>query len=173
MARHLPTAALAALLAAGCATTPHIPLPATPSLSTPASCHATGTTPTDIRPDPQCTPGVINPDVTQTNIWTTICRPGWTATIRPPASYTNTLKARQLVAYQLPGPPSAYEEDHRVPLEVGGAPSDPRNLWPELGPTPNPKDRIENTVHRQICAGRTTLAAGQAVFLGDWWASTA
>lgn len=39
-------------------------------------------------PDPQLTPGVTNPDVTQATIDKTICVPGWTKTIRPPASYT-------------------------------------------------------------------------------------
>ena len=24
-----------------------------------------------------------------------------------------------------------YEEDHLIPLELGGAPRDPNNLWPE------------------------------------------
>jgi hypothetical protein len=37
--------------------------------------------------DPARTPGVLNPDVTQANIRSTICRRGWTSTIRPPSSY--------------------------------------------------------------------------------------
>jgi len=40
-----------------------------------------------------------------------------------------------------------YEEDHLVPLEVGGNPHDPRNLWPEPlhGPwNARMKDRLEN-----------------------------
>ena len=44
------------------------------------------------------TPGVVNPDVTQATIATTICRRGWTRTIRPPVSYTNDLKRRGLRA---------------------------------------------------------------------------
>jgi hypothetical protein len=39
-------------------------------------------------------PGMLNPDVTQANIRSTICRHGWTDTIRPPTSYTNALKAK-------------------------------------------------------------------------------
>ena len=38
-----------------------------------------------IIPDPRFTPGAINPDVTQENIDSTICVPGFTKTIRPPA----------------------------------------------------------------------------------------
>jgi hypothetical protein len=26
---------------------------------------------------------------------------------------------------------ACYEEDHLIPLEDGGGPTDPRNLWPE------------------------------------------
>ena len=44
------------------------------------------------------TPGVLNPVVTQSNIKDNICKSGWTDTIRPPVSYTNKLKARQLLA---------------------------------------------------------------------------
>jgi hypothetical protein len=41
------------------------------------------------------------------------------------------------------------EYDHLVPLELGGAPDDPRNLWFEPGPTPNPKDAVENKMKRR------------------------
>ena len=64
--------------------------------------------------DPVRTPGVINPDVTQANIRSTVCRRGWTATVRPPVDYTNALKARQMRAYGETGSPSAYQEDQRV-----------------------------------------------------------
>src|SRR4051794_32216428 len=50
-------------------------------------------------PDPACTPGATNPDVTQGTIDATICVSGWTSTVRPPTSYTNPLKVRQIVAY--------------------------------------------------------------------------
>ena len=39
------------------------------------------------------TPGVLNPAVTQPTIRATICKRGWTRTVRPPVSYTNALKA--------------------------------------------------------------------------------
>jgi hypothetical protein len=47
-------------------------------------------------PDPAVTPRAINPAVTQANIDETICRRGWTHTIRPPKEYTTTLKRKQL-----------------------------------------------------------------------------
>ena len=34
-------------------------------------------------------------------------------------------------AYGLTGSPSAYEYEHLIPLELGGATNSPRNLWPE------------------------------------------
>ena len=77
------------------------------------------------------TPGVVNPDVTQATIAETICRRGWTRTIRPPVDYTNELKLEQMKAYRRAGSPSDYQEDHLISLELGGHPTDPRNLWPE------------------------------------------
>ena len=81
--------------------------------------------------DPVRTPGVLNPDVTQATIGTTICVQGWTRSVRPPTEYTNALKLRQMRAYGEIGPPSAFQEDHLISLELGGHPTDPRNLWPE------------------------------------------
>jgi len=107
------------------------------------------------------TPGVVNPDVTQSTIRTTICTRGWTRTVRPPTSYTNALKVRQLREYGLRGPPSAFQEDHLISLELGGNPIDPRNLWPEPYPRAARVDQIENAFNRQVCSGELTLAAAQ------------
>jgi len=107
------------------------------------------------------TPGVLNPDVTQTNIRTTICRTGWTRTVRPPVSYTNDLKRRQLREYGLRGPPSAFQEDHLISLELGGNPTDPRNLWPEPYPRASAVDRIENELNHSVCSGSLTLSDAQ------------
>ncbi|MBV8562029.1 MAG: hypothetical protein JOZ56_02965 [Actinobacteria bacterium] len=111
--------------------------------------------------DPDRTPGVLNPDVTQADIGRTICRRGWTATIRPPASYTDDLKRRQMAEYGETGPLSAYQEDHLISLELGGDPTDPRNLWPEPYPRASDMDRIENDLNAQVCSGRLTLAQAQ------------
>ena len=53
------------------------------------------------------TPGVVNPDVTQATIAATICRRGWTRTIRPPVSYTNELKRKGLRSTGFAGRPPA------------------------------------------------------------------
>ncbi len=78
----------------------------------------------DQLPDPVCTPGSVNPNVTQANIHQTICVKGWTATVRPSVSYTNGLKQQQMNAYGLTGNLSSFEEDHLIPLEIGGNPTD-------------------------------------------------
>ena len=107
---------------------------------------------------PTLTPGEINPDVTQSNIGSTICVRGWTKTVRPPVGYTNALKAQQLHEYGLAGPLSAYQEDHLISLELGGNPTDPRNLWPEPYPRAADVDKIENELNAKVCSGRLTLA---------------
>ena len=110
---------------------------------------------------PTRTPGVLNPDVTQANIRSTICRHGWTETIRPPVSYTNALKAKQMRQYGETGSLSDYQEDHLISLELGGSPTDPRNLWPEPYPRASDMDRTENELNAEVCSGQLTLAQAQ------------
>jgi hypothetical protein len=62
---------------------------------------------------------------------------------------------------------SAAEFDH-IPLEVGGDPNDPRNLWIEPNQSPNGKDRVESKLHDLVCDGRIPLAAAQAAIAADW-----
>lgn len=110
---------------------------------------------------------VLNPAVTEATIRSTICVSGWTATVRPPTSYTGPLKLEQLAAERLPGAASAYEEDHRVPLELGGSPADPMNLSPEAHTASYSKDAAENAARSQVCAG-ADLRAVQAAFVSRW-----
>jgi hypothetical protein len=126
------------------------------------------------RPDARCTPGAVNPAVTKATLASTICRSGWTATVRPGVSVTEREKLASMRAYGLRGSPSAYEYDHLVPLELGGAVNDPRNLWPEpdyvgaRGFYRNPKDRLENALKRRVCRGAMTLATAQRAIASDW-----
>jgi hypothetical protein len=107
------------------------------------------------------TPGSLNPDVTQATIGATICVAGWTKSVRPDVTYTNSLKLRQMQAYGERGPPSAYQEDHLISLELGGNPTDPGNLWPEPYPRAAAVDRIENELNDKVCSGELTLAEAQ------------
>ncbi len=107
------------------------------------------------------TPGVVNPDVTQRTIASTICAHGWTRTIRPATSYTSELKLEQMRSYGVGGSPSRYQEDHLISLELGGHPTDRRNLWPESRPRADEVDGIENDLRSRICAGDMTLPEAQ------------
>jgi hypothetical protein len=111
--------------------------------------------------DPLRTPGVVNPDVTQQDIGATVCRHGWTRTIRPPTSYTNELKLRQMREYGVTGSPEQYQEDHLISLELGGHPTDARNLWPEPYPRAVEMDSIENDLNARVCSGAMSLDAAQ------------
>jgi hypothetical protein len=110
---------------------------------------------------PTLTPGVVNPEVRQETIRETICKRGWTRTIRPPSSYTSELKIRQMREYGVGGDPSDYQEDHLISLELGGHPTDPRNLWPEPEPHASEVDRIENELNDKVCSGELTLVEAQ------------
>jgi hypothetical protein len=107
------------------------------------------------------TPGVLNPDVTQANINSTICVRGWTKTIRPATSYTNDVKRKQMREYRVGGSLSDYQEDHLISLELGGHPTDPRNLWPEPYPRASEVDSIENDLNARVCARELSLDDAQ------------
>jgi hypothetical protein len=111
---------------------------------------------------------LLNPAVTQSTIGATICRPNWTDSVRPPVSYTNKLKRSQL-------PKGAdltlFEEDHFVPLELGGAPRATENLWPQPRSGPcaaSIKDIDEDRLHRAVCARTMTLAAARDAMVKKW-----
>jgi hypothetical protein len=126
----------------------------------------------DLYPDPAETPGIPNPNATQANIKTTVCKSGWTATIRPPTSYTNKLKKELMARHSLPGKLGDYELDHFISLQLGGDPTDPKNLWMEpYEPKPGArqKDTVEGYLKREVCAGRMTLQEAQQSITGDWY----
>jgi hypothetical protein len=50
-------------------------------------------------PDRRCTPGALNPAVTQSSIARTICVPGYTRAIRPAESITEPEKRASMAAY--------------------------------------------------------------------------
>lgn len=128
-------------------------------------------------PDPLCTPGAVNPQVTQATIATTICQSGWTATVRPPASVTGPEKVGSARAYGYTGSFRTGEYDHLIPLELGGDPNDPANLWlqpnenPTATSTRNTKDGLENTLKSLVCSRRLTLAAAQQTIATNWLAA--
>jgi hypothetical protein len=169
--------------------------PTTPEPTTPGPA-TTGVTGRPVLPDPAFTPGATNPAVTQATIGQTICVSGWTATVRPPESYTNRIKileagaggfvVYQGVSYAVHGFQLAdasighYELDHFIPLELGGSPADPLNLWMEpyeapkgtafVGASSKTKDKVENAAKAAVCAGRVALVDAQRQMQADWFA---
>jgi hypothetical protein len=125
-------------------------------------------------PNPTRTPGATNPDITQENIRETICNHGhWsTKSIRPPASYTNKLKREQIAEYGYDDTSMKdYEEDHLIPLTVGGNPRDPKNLWPEPWDGDygaHIKDKLENQLNKMVCDGSLTLKEAQTAIRTNW-----
>jgi hypothetical protein len=64
----------------------------------------------------------------------------------------------------------AFEVDHLIPLELGGD-NTISNLWPEAAePAPgfHEKDKVENFLHRQVCAGAMNLVDAQRQIATDW-----
>lgn len=145
-----------------------------------------GSQPAGVLPIRAQTPGLVDPAVTDANAATTVCRgAAYTSTVRPPQSYTAALKVQQIASYHYADRRTAdYEEDHLVPLEVGGAPKDPRNLWPQphavTAADGHPagsreKDAFEDYENFLLCHARAsrriTLAQAQRPFLTDWYAA--
>ena len=139
-------------------------------------------------PARSATPGATNPAVTQATIAATICRSGFTASIRPPVSYTDALKVTELAhGYAVGGNqnPAAYEEDHLIPLELGGSPTSVLNLWPEpwerssahpsgfapVGTGAQTKDRIEDSLRSRVCDHQLKLQSAQHLIAMNWRAA--
>lgn len=63
------------------------------------------------------------------------------------------------------------EIDHLVSRELGGA-DEVINLWPQAyGTSPwNAvlKDKLENRLHKEVCAGTITLKQARAMLVNDW-----
>lgn len=169
--------ALAVFFLTSCAP---IPVTATPPVTVTSSPVVTVTTAPqgDVQflPNPTLTPGALNPAVTQDTIQSTICVPGYSGSIRPPYTYTDALKVSQLAnpAYGDTADQNTadYEEDHFIPLSVGGNPTDPHNLWPQPRNT-SPynaavKDQLEYTLYKDVCAGKVSLATAQQAIVTDW-----
>ena len=142
----------------------------------PGRCHYRVTASHQPLPDRACTPGALNPRVTQGTLATTICRSGYTASIRPPESITGPEKIANAKSYSYNGSFSVAEYDHLVSLELGGDPNDRRNLWVEP-PSPghkatsgvhNPKDTVEAQARSLVCSHQVGLTAMQNAIAANW-----
>ena len=135
-------------------------------------------------PDPECTPGDIDPKVTQENIHQTICVPGYTTSVRQVseaeerrvyASYgIKVYKEAGTKVYEINGvrqkPFGKHEVDHHIPLELGGSNSK-KNLTIEMA-EPKPgfreKDGVEHHLHALVCREEISLVDAQVAIANDW-----
>ena len=116
-------------------------------------------------PDRGCSPGAIFVGVSLA----TICTPGYSSRVR---NVGGAERASIFREYGLPvrSYGRAYEVDHIVSLELGGS-NDAANLYPEAAaPAPgyHVKDRLENRLHRLVCAGQLPLGTVQREMASNW-----
>jgi hypothetical protein len=111
----------------------------------------------------------INLDVTQATIATTICQAGWTKTVRPYVGAMKTIKAEMLAAI---GEPierrNQYELDHLIPLALGGAVIDRRNLALQPIGEARQKDAVEVCLSSLVCQGKIELEDAQSAIWENW-----
>lgn len=123
-------------------------------------------------PDANQTPGSVDSVVNQANIQSTVCVKGYTQRVRPDKTYTNRLKREQLRQYQYADTdPRKYELDHLIPLNIGGHPTDPRNLWPQPRTgewSAEQKNELEWIVYKMVCRGELTLTEAQQRVASNW-----
>jgi hypothetical protein len=119
-------------------------------------------------PDVGCTPGARYSRVGKPQI----CRPGYASSVR---HVTESTKDAVYAAYGMRRHFNGAdgEVDHLLSLELGGS-NIRANLFPEAA-TPRPgsheKDRLENRLHAEVCAGRITLRHAQRLIATDWVAA--
>ena len=120
---------------------------------------------------PSATPGAIDPAIKQDNIDETICRPGYARSAGPAYAITGPLKRRMMDA-QHPGERMAdYELDHLIPISIGGAPLDQRDLWlqPRQGEAnAGDKNALAYVLWRLVCTHQVPLATAQRDISRDW-----
>jgi len=125
-------------------------------------------------PDPDITPGQIRDGITAADL----CPVAHTPALR---HVTASEKQQVFERYGLKGNHDGYcsgeegcEIDHVCSLEIGGT-NAIENLWPEpySGTVWNArvKDRLENEIHRRMCAGELTPQQACAALSGDWVAT--
>lgn len=127
----------------------------------------------DLLPPPDV-PGAVDPSVTQANIDATICRPGYARSVRPSYAITGSIKHR-LMSAEHPGEPMAdYELDHLIPISIGGAPLNRRDLWLQRRrgqANAGDKNGLAYVLWRLVCEHRVPLVTAQRDISRDWTAA--
>jgi hypothetical protein len=116
-------------------------------------------------PDAGCTPGTRYRLVDKQRV----CTPGYAGSVR------NVPRSRKDAVYRAYGIRNHFnghngEVDHLVSLELGGT-NVTANLFPEVAsprPGSHEKDRLENRLHDEVCAGQITLRRAQRLIASNW-----
>jgi hypothetical protein len=130
-------------------------------------------------PDPDVTPGAINPDVEAdlskksrvvNGLEMNICAPHFSATaIRKTIKNFPGLKKKACSEYGITKCDKSVEGDHLISIELGGCPDCLTNLWPQPMDEARIKDyQVEDVLPRLICAGKITLADARKCIAKDW-----
>lgn len=107
-----------------------------------------------------------------------ICTSGYTQCVR---NVSTSTKNAAYHGYGLSGNHTGYctgnegcEVDHLISLEIGGA-NTVKNLWPQSYDSPqwnaHVKDKLENFLHKEVCAGTMPLEQAQKEISEDWIAA--
>ena len=140
-------------------------------------CHSRAVSTGELLPDPGCTPGAINPTLTEAVLKNPAFRTGC---VRNDATSEKD-KATTYKWYQIKhphknqGPTQTCELDHLIPLYLGGADT-LDNIWPQCGPSGvhlddrffKEKDKVELYLGQQVRQGKMDLATAQRGIAEDW-----
>jgi hypothetical protein len=121
--------------------------------------------------DHSCAPGALDRAVIGRTAQT-VCNPTWVASASR-ARLPRATQARLVIEYQLPGPLSTYVIARVVPIEDGGSPTNPRNLY--LLPLngwggERTQAVVANQLRNQICAHKLTVGEAAKTLEGNWLA---
>ncbi|SMF94244.1 hypothetical protein SAMN02949497_1553 [Methylomagnum ishizawai] len=126
-------------------------------------------------PDLNITPGSTDPEVTEANLKESICKVThftWTEGHMPPASFLNSIAQQEIKQYGYTDENAKhYQMDHLIPLSLGGNPTDPKNIWPQVLVTKwsaRRKDFLEQTLHDKVCKGEVGLKVAQEEIRTNW-----
>ncbi|GAA0992607.1 hypothetical protein GCM10009551_053680 [Nocardiopsis tropica] len=125
----------------------------------------------ELLPDSKCTPGAISRDGARTDISKTVCKKGWAKT--QTGSSSVYAKERPLAARAYGTSEKESKDlvlDHLVPVQLGGAVNDPRNLWLQTPEAARKKNRVDTALTAAVCSGTMSLASAQRVIAQDWTA---
>jgi hypothetical protein len=107
------------------------------------------------------TPGARSPAVTQRVIASTICQKRWLEASTPSKSALRLLKAGALRRYAVHLSASDFVADHLIPIALGGAARDARNIWPQPVQQAQEDDAVEASLNRLVCARKLSLREAQ------------